>query len=125
MTVASPIIPLNEARPSPAWTRLRFEKELDLTRSENFSGQVMCCWYNKLMEKEPITRELTEFELELSNKWQVFPDAVRFWVDELGMPTNDLEETARWALKDDHLDLIMEAKREHFEATLFPERVRD
>ena len=70
------------------------------------------------MERDLI-RELTEQEKDIAHRWQVYPDTIRFWADELGMPTGDLDETVEWAIKDNHLDLIMEAKREFFEDSLF------
>jgi hypothetical protein len=75
------------------------------------------------MERDLI-REITEEEKEIAVQWQVYPEAVRFWVDELQMPVEDFEETVEWALKDDHFDLIMEAKREFFEASLFTGKSR-
>jgi hypothetical protein len=75
------------------------------------------------MERDLI-RELTEQEKEIAVQWQVFPEIVRLWVDELRMPIEDFDETVEWALKDNHFDLIMEAKREFFEASLFSRKLR-
>jgi hypothetical protein len=74
------------------------------------------------MEHEPVTRELTEYEKDLAERWQVFPDAVRFWVDACGMPSSNLDETVQWA--SERIDLIMEAKKEFFEASLFAGKFR-